>query len=178
MFSCILMARVCKLVSLLFCRGLSVHPLHLHKSVSLLNPRPAAAPPLRPLPHPLFLAQHPLPPAPGAAASPGIEVCSNIRLPGALIYLGGGGSAWAFPLFKKQWKFSLENKHPSSERQMGDLLGQDTTDPSLLLNLAWLSFGLLKQESLFGQAQHPRALGLPFLTSLQPDCKPSVCGKI
>lgn len=90
-FSCILMARVCKLVSsLLFCRGLSVHPLHLHKSVSLLNPRPAAAPPLRPLPHPLLFAQHPLPPAPGAAASPGIEVCSNIRLTGALIYLGGG----------------------------------------------------------------------------------------
>lgn len=61
---------------------------------------------------------------------------------------------------------------------MGDLLGQDTTDPTLLLNLAWLSFELLKQESLFGQAQHPRALGLPLLTSLQPDHKPAVCGKI
>lgn len=54
---------------------------------------------------------------------------------------------------------------------MGDLLGQDTTDPSLLLNLAWSSFESLKQESLFGQAQHPHALGLPFLTSLQPDLK-------
>lgn len=38
MFSCILMARVCKLVSsLLFCRGLSVHPLHLHKCVNPLH---------------------------------------------------------------------------------------------------------------------------------------------
>lgn len=61
---------------------------------------------------------------------------------------------------------------------MGDLLGQDTTDPTLLLNLAWLSFEPLKQESLFEQAQHPRALGLPLLTSLQPDHKPAVCGKI
>lgn len=84
----------------------------LAKYVSLLNAPPATAPPLRPLPHPLFFAQHPLPPAPGAAVSPGIEVCSNIGLAGALIYLGEK-IAWAFPLFKKQWKFSLENKHPS-----------------------------------------------------------------